>query len=74
MRGSVNIGNRLNEAIQRNLDLTNLKGPKISFFIAGVLLLQVFFTIKSTTKLLKMLSCYCRNFVIEGLVYNEVSV
>jgi hypothetical protein len=36
--------------VQRNLGLTNLKGPKILFFIAGVLLLQGIFIIKSSTK------------------------
>jgi hypothetical protein len=35
---------------QRNLSLTNLKGPKILFFIAGALLLQGLFTIELTTE------------------------
>jgi hypothetical protein len=35
--------------IQRNLGLTNLNGPKILFFLSGVLLLQGLFTIKLTT-------------------------
>jgi Neuraminidase (sialidase) len=32
--------------VQRNLGLTNLKGPNILFFIAGTLLLQGLFNIK----------------------------
>jgi hypothetical protein len=35
--------------IQGNLGLTNLNGPKVLFFIAGVLLLLGLLTIKSPT-------------------------
>jgi hypothetical protein len=48
--------------VQRNLCLTNLKGPKILFFIAGVLLLQGYLTIKITTEGLKI------KFFIAGIL------
>jgi len=59
--------------LQGNLGLTNLKGTKILFFIAEVLLLQVFFTIELTTEGLKI------EFFIAGIAllkgrYTEVSV
>jgi hypothetical protein len=40
--------------VLRNLGLTHLKGPKIEFFIEGVLLLQGLFTIELTTERLKI--------------------
>jgi hypothetical protein len=36
--------------IQGNLSITNLKGPKILFFMAGILLLLGLFTIELTTE------------------------
>jgi hypothetical protein len=36
--------------LQENLGSTNRKGPKILFFIAGILLLVGLFTIELTTK------------------------
>jgi hypothetical protein len=48
--------------VQRNLGITNLKEPKILFFIAGVLLLQGIFSMKSTTEGLEI------KFSIEGIL------
>jgi hypothetical protein len=48
--------------VQRNLCPTNLKGPKILFFIAEVLLLQGYLTIKITTEGLKI------KFFIAGIL------
>jgi hypothetical protein len=48
--------------IQENLDFTNLKGPKILFFVAGVLLLLGLFTIRLTTEGLEI------NFFIAGIL------
>jgi hypothetical protein len=53
----------INLKIQRNLGLTNLKGPKILLFIAGVLILQGLFTIKLTTEQLEI------KFFIAGMLF-----
>jgi hypothetical protein len=53
--------------IQGNLGLTNLKGPRIVFFIAGVLLLEGLFTINLTTEGLEI------KFFIAGIsVYGSI--
>lgn len=52
--------------LQKNLGLTNLRGPKVLFFIPGVLLLKVSFTLELTTKSLEI------NFFLTGiLLLNE---
>jgi hypothetical protein len=48
--------------VHPKLGITNLKGPMILFYIAGVLLLHVFFTVKLTTERLRV------NFFIEGIL------
>jgi hypothetical protein len=68
------LGSALSFSVHWNLGLTNLKGPKILLFIAGVLLLQGFLSIVFCTEGLKIKVkvkikvLYCRNFVIEGVV------
>jgi len=59
--------------IQRNLGITNLKGPAILFFIARVLLLQGIFTMKSTTNGIKK-STLLQEFFYRRGRYTVVSV
>jgi len=55
--------------LQGNLGLTNLKGTKILFFIAEVLLLQVFFTIELTTEGLKIELFIAGIVLLKGSLY-----
>ena len=48
--------------VHPKLGITNLRGPLILFYIAGVLLLQFFFTVKLTTERLRV------NFFIAGIL------
>jgi hypothetical protein len=54
--------------VQGNLGLTNLKGLKILFFIAGILLLQELYTIESTTEGLEI------KFFIAGISFLKGSL
>jgi hypothetical protein len=60
--------------IQGNLGLTNLKGTKILFFIAGVLLLVWFFTIDLTTEGLEIMFFIAGILLLRGSLYQGSSV
>jgi hypothetical protein len=60
--------------IQRNLGITNLKGPKMLFFIAGVLLLQGLFTMKLTTEGLRIKFFIAGILLLKGSLYRGFSV
>jgi hypothetical protein len=55
--------------IQGNLGLINLKGQKILCFIAGLLLLLVFFTIELTAKGLEIKFFIAGILLLMGLLY-----
>jgi hypothetical protein len=60
--------------LQRNFGIKNLKGPKIMFFIAGVLLLHGLFTIKLTTEGLKINFFIAEILLLKGPSYRGFSV
>jgi hypothetical protein len=60
--------------IEGNLGLTNLKGPKILFFIAGVLLLVGFFIINLTTEGLEIMFFITGILLLRGSLYQGSSV
>jgi hypothetical protein len=55
--------------IQGNLGLTNLKGPTILFFIAGILIFMGLFTIELTTEGLEIKFFIAGILLLKGSLY-----
>jgi hypothetical protein len=59
----------MKKELQGNLSITNLKGPKILFFIAGILLLLRLFTIELTTEGLEIKFFIAGILLLKGSLY-----